>query len=68
MSGLTEYSEKRINALLGYLNNSSDHPIIQAGIAQIELINITPFDSGNKHVAGLLSYLFLYKSGMMCAK
>lgn len=63
MSGLTEYSEKRINALFDYLQKGQDHPIIQAGITQAEIINITPFDNGNGRVARLLSYLFLYKGG-----
>jgi Fic family protein len=63
MSGLTEYSEKRINTFLEYLEKGHDNPIIQAGIAQIQVINITPFDNGNGRVARLLSYLFLYKHG-----
>lgn len=63
MSGLTEYSEKRINSLLNYLQKGQDHPIIQAGIAQIQIINITPFDNCNGRIARFLSYLFLYKSG-----
>ena len=63
MSGLTEYSEKRINTVLTYLQKGKDHPVVQAGVAQIELINITPFDNGNGRVARLLSYLFLYKNG-----
>jgi DNA-binding transcriptional ArsR family regulator len=63
MSGLTEYSEKRINALLSYLQKGQDHPAIQAGLVQAEMINITPFDDGNTRVARLLSYLYLYKGG-----
>ncbi len=63
MSGLTEYSEKRIDTVLNYLQKGKDNPIIQAGVAQIELINITPFDNGNGRVARFLSYLFLYKNG-----
>lgn len=63
MSGLTEYSQNRINTVLDYLQKGKDQPIIQAGIAQIELIKITPFDNGNGRVARLLSHLFLYKNG-----
>jgi len=63
MSGLTQYSEEKINILLSYLSKGQDNPVIQAGIAQIELINITPFDNGNGRVARLLSYIFLYKNG-----
>lgn len=63
MTGLTEYSEKRIETLLTYLNKGADHPVIQAGIVQVETVNITPFDTGNTRVARLLSYLYLYKNG-----
>lgn len=63
MSGLTEYSEKKLDTVLNYLQKGKDHPVIQAGVAQIELINITPFDNGNGRVARLLSYLFFYKNG-----
>ncbi len=63
MSGLTEYSEKKLDMVLNYLQKGKDHPVIQAGVIQIELINITPFDNGNGRVSRLLSYLFLYKNG-----
>jgi DNA-binding transcriptional ArsR family regulator len=63
MSGLTEYSEKRINSVLDYLQKGQDHPIIQAGIIQPEIVAITPFDNGNGRIARLLSYLYLYRGG-----
>jgi uncharacterized membrane protein len=63
MTGLTEYSEKRINTLLSYLQKGQDHPVIQAGLVQAEMISITPFDNGNSRIARLLSYLYLYKGG-----
>jgi prophage maintenance system killer protein len=63
MSGLTEYSEKRINTLFDYLQKGQDHPVIQAGIVQPEIIAITPFDNGNARIARLLSYLYLYRGG-----
>ncbi|MDO8503831.1 MAG: Fic family protein [bacterium] len=55
--------ENSIKHLLEYLQTGSDHPIIQAGIAQACLINIRPFSDGNGRVARLLSLLFLYKYG-----
>lgn len=55
--------ENSIKHLLEYLQTGSDHPIIQAGIAQARLINIQPFPDGNGRVARLLSLLFLYKYG-----
>lgn len=63
ISGLTEYSEKRMGTWLTYLEKGQDHPAIQAGIAQVETINTTPFDNGNGRVGRLLSYLYLYKAG-----
>lgn len=63
MSGLTEYSEKRIDTLFDYLEKGQDHPVIQAGIIQPEIIAIIPFDNGNGRVARLLSYLYLYRGG-----
>lgn len=63
MTGLTEYAEKRMNAFLDYLQKGEGHPVIQAGIAQAETINITPFDNGNSRIGRLLSYLFMYKGG-----
>ena len=61
--GLTELSEKAVSRFLEYLQNSSESPVIQAGIAQIQLIDATLFEKGNSRVARLLSYLFLYKNG-----
>ncbi len=63
MSGLTEYSEKRLKTLFDYLGREQDHPVIQAGIVQPEVIAITPFDNGNGRIARLLSYLYLYRGG-----
>lgn len=63
MSGLTSYSEKRIISVFDYLQKGQDHPIIQAGIIQPEIIAITPFDNGNNKIARLLSYLYLYRGG-----
>ncbi|MBI4033094.1 MAG: Fic family protein [Candidatus Blackburnbacteria bacterium] len=60
---LSYADENSIKHLLEYLQTGSDHPIIQAGIAQACLINIRPFFDGNGRVARLLGLLFLYKYG-----
>lgn len=62
-AGLTELSEKAVSRFLEYLQNSSESPVIHAGIAQIQLLDANLFEKGNSRVARLLSYLFLYKSG-----
>jgi len=63
MAGLTQYSEKNMQAVLDYLQNGQENPIIQAGIAQIQLIKTRLFDNGNGRISRLLSYLLLYKNG-----
>jgi len=63
MTGLTEFSVRQIKVLLEYLQKGADRPFIQAGIAQAQLFNITPFDNGNGRISRLLSYLYLYKNG-----
>ncbi|OGH20472.1 MAG: hypothetical protein A3D74_00330 [Candidatus Levybacteria bacterium RIFCSPHIGHO2_02_FULL_37_13] len=56
-------SQARLKELLDYLQSSTEHPVIQAGIAYIEIINISPFTEGNRQIACLLGLIFLYKSG-----
>lgn len=63
MTGMTELSRKQIETVLTYIENGHDHPIIQAGIIQPQIINIVPFDNGNGRIARLLSYLMLYRGG-----
>jgi Fic family protein len=52
-----------IDKFLEYLNTGSEHPILQAAIAQIHILGIAPFASGNGRVSRLLTYLYLYKTG-----
>jgi Fic family protein len=55
--------EKEINLVLEYLQTGNENPIIQAGIAEIQISIINPFTSGNGRMARLMPYLFLYKYG-----
>ena len=57
---------KELNMLFDFLNQSTEHPVIQAGISQIEMIEIAPFDDGNGRMARLMPYLYLYKNGYNC--
>lgn len=58
--------ESSLRALFIDLQMKKDHPIAQAGIAQIQLIRLSPFKDGNGRVARLLAYLLLYKYGYDC--
>jgi len=51
---------------LDYLQMGKEHPIVQAGISQIQIIKISPFDNGSTRVARLFSHLSLYKHGFDC--
>jgi len=61
-SGLSA-NQKKLDLFLDYLQTGKESPIIQAGIAQISIINIDAFAEGNGPVARLIPYLFLYKHG-----
>lgn len=67
-SSKKSFKEKKgkIEYLLNYLHTGNEHPIIQAGVAQIEIIKIAPFDYANRRVARLFTYLMLYKNGFDC--
>ena len=52
-----------LKQLLDYLQSSPEQPVIQAGIAYIEILNISPFTQGSTQIACLLSLIFLYKAG-----
>lgn len=51
---------------LDYLQTGNEHPLIQAGVAQIQIIKISPFEYANRRVARLFTYLMLYKNGFDC--
>lgn len=54
---------KSIEHFLNYLASGEENPIIQAGIAHIHLLILSPFEDGNGRVSRLATYLFLYKNG-----
>lgn len=47
----------------GSLQASPENPVVQAGVAQIQIITLAPFSDGNGRTARLLALLFLYKAG-----
>lgn len=60
------FREKQIELArtLDYIEASTDHGVIKAGIAQIALRLISPFSNFNGRVTRLLSMLILYKDGL----
>jgi hypothetical protein len=46
-----------------YLLTSNEHPVLKAGIAQIQIRTISPFIDGSGRIGRLASYLYLYKEG-----
>lgn len=55
--------ESEIVEILKYVESGKDHPIIKAGLLQIEITKLSPFENGTGRVARLLSHLILAKHG-----
>ena len=53
----------QLKQLLDYLQSSPEHPVVQSGVAYIEILNISPFTEENRQIASLLALIFLYKAG-----
>lgn len=52
-----------IDRFMEYLRAGKEHPVIQAGIAHIQILGLSPFNEGNGRISRLLTYLVLYKEG-----
>lgn len=57
-------SKTDIQIFLDYLQEGSEDPVIQSGLAQVMLRLISPFENYNGKITRLLSSLFLYKHGL----
>jgi hypothetical protein len=55
--------EENLIHLLEYMKSSSDNPVIQAAIMQMQIACMAPFEDGNGRLSRLMAYLFLYKFG-----
>lgn len=55
--------EEEVKKIVEFIEKGKDHPVIQAGLLQIELIKLSPFENGTGRVARLLSHLLLSKYG-----
>lgn len=65
-SGRLRVSQESLKSCLLYFQNSSEHPIIQAGLVYFQILSLSPFTKDNDKLSRLLSYLFLYKTGFHC--
>jgi Fic family protein len=61
-STITGGNKSTIERLIAYLENSKEHPVIKAGIAQIQTSFAYSFEDGY-FLPGIIPYLFLYKDG-----
>ena len=59
----TSATQKKLQPFIDYLQAGKESPVIQAGIAQISIINADAFGEGNGSIARLVPYLYLYKHG-----
>jgi hypothetical protein len=55
--------ELEIKKILAFIESGKDHPVIKAGLLQIEIIKLSPFENGTGRVARLLSHLMLARYG-----
>lgn len=62
-SGRLRVSEINLKQTLDYIQTNSEHPVVQAALAHIQIIYLAPFTQHNDLIARLLAYVFLYKSG-----
>ncbi len=64
--GRLRVSQESLKSCLLYFQNSSEHPVIQAGLIHFQILSLSPFTADNDKMSRLLSYLFLYKEGFYC--
>jgi len=55
--------ETTVRQLLTLLQTREDHPLVQAAIAHLQLLTLTPFGTDSEGFARIATYLFLYRRG-----
>ncbi len=56
-------SQKDTAALVTYLQHSPEHPVVLAGIALAQCIQLAPYTKMNEYLSWCVAYLFLYRAG-----
>ena len=65
-AGRLRVNQESLQQCLSYFQTSHEHPVVQAGLIQFQILALSPFTDGNDRLARLLTYLFLYKEGFDC--
>jgi hypothetical protein len=55
--------EEELKASLQYIQINPEHPIVQAALAQILVLSLSPFSAYNEQFSHLIFLLFMYKYG-----
>ena len=56
-------NENELKASLQYIQINPEHPIVQAALAQILILSLSPFSAHNEQFSHLMFLLFMYKYG-----
>lgn len=52
-----------VDSILKFVESGKDHPVLKAGLIQIEIIKLSPFENATGRVSRLLSHMILAKYG-----
>ena len=55
--------ELEVEKIINFIEKGKDHPLIQSGLMQIEIIKLSPFENATGRVARLITNLILAKHG-----
>lgn len=61
--GALKSSESDINNALSYIQINPEHPLIQAALGQLIILDLYPFSKHNELFSHLVFLMFLYKNG-----
>jgi Fic family protein len=61
--GSLKSSESEINNALRYIQINPEHPLLQAALAELIILDLYPFSQNNELFSHLVLLMFLYKNG-----